>query len=183
MELLLKKIQDTFNANKQVFHLRGLPHLRQIDIHIGQPDDPDNFEVLLPAMFISYSIREDDDNTDPDELLLDFHLLQEPVGSSEGNSHNRDVSLTYLRMIQAVKYMLKDLTSEHTTGLRRAGQRPHQTPYYNYDIISMKCWLSQETGSYTKPDYTEGTIDKISTEAYVKSKMKASPQIGIIETY
>jgi hypothetical protein len=183
MELLLKKIQDTFNANKQVFHQRGLPHVRQIDMHLGQPDNPDDFELLLPAMFISYSILEDDTSTEPDELLLDFHLLQEAIGRSEGNSPNRDVSLTYLRMIDAVKYMLKDLTSEHTTGLRRAGQRPQNTEYYNYDIISMKCWITQANDSFTKPAYTEGTIDKIRTDAFVKSKVKTAPNIGTIETY
>jgi len=158
MDILLTTIQNTFNTNKQVFTDKGLPAIEHIDMYLGQPDNPNDFEFTLPALFVEYSIDEDDDSKDPAQLRLYFHLLFEPMG------------LQYIQMLNTVRYMLKDLRSENSGPLKRNGQYSNVTPYYRYEIISMKCIYYPSNASFSKPAYSQGTIETISTAVSIQEK-------------
>jgi hypothetical protein len=157
MDSVYKKIVDTFKDNEQIFVDKQLPLIRQIDINLGQPDSPEEWEVFLPAMFISWDIKAGAVG-ESDMLTLDFHLVQEPGTGTESFSGRMDEGLEYIRMIRVVKYLLNALATDHTSPLRYAGERQAITPFFRYHIISYQCSIDSYTDSVFRPDLTEGTI-------------------------
>ncbi len=157
MDSVYKKIVDTFKDNEQVFTDNQLPVIRQIDINLGQTDNPEEFEVFLPGMFISWDIKAGTVG-ESDILTLDFHIVQEPGAGTESFSGRMDEGLEYIRVIKAVKYLLNALATDHTSPLRYAGERQAITPFFRYHILSYQCSIDSYTDSIFRPDLTESTI-------------------------
>ena len=175
MDLIYQKIVDTFNNNKQVFIDRNLPPVRQVDIYMGQPDDPASFELFLPAVFVDWSITE---GTDKDEnfMQLDFHVIQEPGIATENFSERLTEGLEYIQMIKTVKYLVNRSRAENTTPLSYIGERPRITPFFKYHIVS-------EEDSINRPTNTEVELtDYDLTGARAKQKKEPDPAPSI-DTY
>ncbi len=184
MEVVYKKIVETFNAHPEVFTSRGLPLVRQIDLNIGQPDDPENFEVFCPAMFISWSIRPGTGG-ESDTLTLDFHLLQEPTAGSESFSNVAVVGVEYIKLTRAVKYLLNGLKTGDTTPLKYAGEQPAVTPYFRYHVVSYTCSIDAYTDSIHKPVLAEGQLSGlVIKEGKLREKLDSpkAPQL-VVDTY
>jgi len=180
MEIVYKKIVETFNAHPEVFTSRGLPVVRQIDLNIGQPDDPENFEVFCPAMFISWSIRPGTGG-ESDTLTLDFHLLQEPTANTENFSNVAVVGVEYIKLMEAVKYLLNDLKTSATTPLRYAGEQPAVTPYFRYHVVSYTCSIDAYTDSIHKPALGEGQLSGIVLKEGKLREKQDSPKVAALE--
>jgi hypothetical protein len=148
MEILYKKIVDTFNANKAVFTDKGLPEIRQIDINYGQLDHVEDFEIFLPGIFIGWEIIEDNIN-EPSLARLDFHLAQDPGVNTESFSQTLEAGMEYILMIKTVKYILNKLRASNTSGLVYAGEIPQITPYLRYHVISYQCFIDKVHDSLT----------------------------------
>lgn len=157
METLYKAIVDTFNNNPQVFADRNLPAPRTIDIYMGQPDDPEGWEVFEPALFIGWSIQPQSNN-DPDLLTLEVHLVQDPGTGTESFCERLDDGVEYLRMIKAVKYVLNKLRADNTTPLKWAGERPGTSPFYRYHIITYTCTIDGNSESLSRDTLTNVTL-------------------------
>ncbi|SDC53176.1 hypothetical protein [Williamwhitmania taraxaci] len=160
MEEVYKKIVDTFRAHPEVFTQRGLPAIRQIDINIGQPDDPENFEVLCPALFIGWDIRAGS-GSESDTLSLDFHLLQEPGAGTENFSERLNEGLEYIRLAAAVKYCLNMLSTDISSPLKYSGERQATTPFFRYHVLTYTCSIDGTTESVHRPTLTESTVESI----------------------
>lgn len=160
MEEVYKKIVDTFNAHPEVFTSRSLPTIRQIDINVGQPDDPESFEVLCPAIFIGWDIRAGS-GSEADTLSLDFHLLQEPGAGTENYSDRLDEGLEYIRLASAVKRCLNMLSTDISSPLKYTGERQAVTPFFRYHVITYTCSIDATTESVHRPTLTESTIESI----------------------
>lgn len=161
MDIVYKKIVDTFNANKAVFTDKGLPAIRQIDINYGQLDDPENFEIFLPGIYVGWEI---DNESNPTILYLDFHLGQDPGASTTNNSENLSKGLEYLGVLNTAKYILNKLRATNTTPFTYIGERPARTPYFNYHIIRYKCYIDVVDDSLT-----EGKTEDIELTDYTKN--------------
>ena len=157
METLYQKIADTFNNNSQVFTDRSLPVPRVVDIYMGQPDDPENWEVFTPAIYLNWSIAPQSNN-DPDLLTLDIHLVQEPGAATENFSDTMALGLEYLRMIKAVKYVVNKLQAANTTPLKWAGEKPADSPYFRYHIITYTCAIDGNSESLSRDTLTNVTL-------------------------
>lgn len=174
MEQVYLAILKTFRENKQVFIDRHLPEIRQIDINIGQPDDPENFEVFCPAIFISWDIKPGNAG-DPDSLTLDFHLLQEPKGHTESYSNVETVGIEYMRLINACKYLINKLRTVTTTPLRWAGERQAATPYFRYHIATYTCSIDADDSSIHRPTLTTAQFETLKiTEAKQQQKPEST---------
>ena len=149
---IFNKIKSTFEANKKVFTDRGLPFIRTIDIHIGQPDDPDNFEVFTPSMFLSWDIKPGNAMGESDTLTIDVHVLQEPQGS---------VGTEYMGVITAVKYLLNRLKTDTSTPLEYAGERPAATQYFRYHILTYTCKVDAYTETVHRNPDVDTSIEQI----------------------
>jgi hypothetical protein len=183
METLYNRIVSIFNANEQIFRDRSLPPLRTIDINYGQPDDPERFEIFLPALFISWSVDKEAERQ-PHVATLDFHLIQAPGTHTENFSERLSKGLEYLRMMDTVKYILNNLRSTKSTGLIYANERPVLTPYFRYHIISYQCHIDGYTDSLTKGSLQDVDLTNIKVEpGQIKHKTKPDESIPGIDTY
>ena len=54
MELIFNKIIETLNANKERFREKGLKPVQFIDIYDGQPEEAEEYEFTLHAIFVDY---------------------------------------------------------------------------------------------------------------------------------
>lgn len=178
METVYKKIVETFTAHPEVFSDRNLPAIRQIDVYQGQPDDPENFEVFCPAMFIDWQIAPGA-NGESDKLTIDFHILQEPGVPTDNFTPTLDAGLEYLLQLKACKYLLNKLRAANTTPLVYAGERPRITPFFKYHVVSYTCSIDQYTDSIHRPATGTGTIESI---RITEGKQKAL-QVLDIDTF
>jgi hypothetical protein len=182
-----KRIVEVFNENEVVFTDRQLPPVRTIDINMGQPEDPESFEMFLPAIYIGWNKTPGPD-VEPDILTLDFHVLQDPGTGSENFSSELDAGLEYLRLLEAVKYLLNYLRANNTTPLKWAGERQAITPYFKYHILTYTCSVDAYNDSVHRPQYREDTIEEINVnQGRVKqnkpSEIPPEPDPPIIETF
>lgn len=181
METVYKKIVEIFNAHESEFINRNLRPIRMIDIYMGQPESPEEWEVITPAIFINWHITPGAIN-EPDTLNLDFHVLQEPGAGSENTSQKLDEGLEYLAMLKAVKYLLNKLRAENISPLSYDGERPAFTGYFKYHIVSYKCFIDRYDDSIHRVATKLSTVEKITlTEGKVKEKEKKD--IPLIDTF
>lgn len=183
MEILYKKIVETFNNNPQVFTERELPALRLIDINYGQPDNPESFELFFPAMFIAWQILPSATIGENDTLNLDFHIIQEPGRATENFTVQLDAGIEYVRFVKACRYLLNRLKCPHITPLRYAGERQNTTPYFRYHIVSYTCGIEQDQSSIWRPEYTSGSIESIKIkEGFLRNSVPGEePDIDVFK--
>lgn len=181
MDELYLKIAQIFNDNQQVFIDRGLPHVRQCDIYMGQPDDAQSFELFLPAVFVDWAVTAGVDGEE-DLLQVDFHVLQEPGTGSENFSERLIESVEYLKVLATVKYLMNRLSSTNTTSLTYTGERPRITPFFKYHIASYKCSIISDDSSINRPNYTDTVPDKLVLTNNIRQKTD-TPPTPIIETF
>lgn len=160
METVYKKIIETFEAHPEVFSDRELPNVRMIDIYQGQPENPEEFEVFCPAIFIDWLISPGA-NGESDKLTIDFHILQEPGVPTDNFTPTLEAGLEYMRMLKACKYLLNKLRATNSTPLQYAGEKPRTTPFFKYHVVSYTCSIDQYTDSVHRPATGVGTIDSI----------------------
>jgi len=181
METIYLAILKTFKDNKQVFLDRHLPVIRTIDINIGQPDDPESFEVFCPAIFISWDIKPGIAG-ESDNLTLDLHILQEPRGHTENFSKVETVGIEYMKLIEACKYLLNQQRTDTSTPLKYAGERQAATPYFRYHILTYTCSIDAYTDSIHRPQMTTSTVEAIRITDANQPPTTDTPSLTI-ETY
>jgi len=181
METLYQKIVQTFNEHPEVFTGRTLPVPRTIDIDYGQADDPEGFELFLPAVLLNFDIKAGTNN-EPDLLTLDVTVLQEPGSGTESFSETRNSGLEYLRFLNAVKYCFNHLASGDSSPLQYAGERKSASPFFRFHVINYTCFIDRYTESLHKPVMAEGSIEaiRLTGTSLVEKKVLVSPEI---ETY
>lgn len=149
MDIVYKKIADTFElqATKDKFTTQSLPFVRTVDINLGQPDNPEGFEIFYPAMFVSWSEQKASEN-EPMELTLEFHVIQEPGAGTEGFSTRLPEGLAYIRVLKTIQAVLNSLKADNTSKFRYVGKRPNITEFFRYHILQYRCFIDEtiETG-------------------------------------
>lgn len=179
MELVYQKIVETFNAHPQVFTDRNLPIPRTIDIDMGQPDDPESFEIFLPALFVNWNITPGTDG--PDILTVDVSVLQEPGPGTESFSDRMPEGLEYMRLLKAIKFLLNRLSTEISSPLQYAGERPAATPFFKYHVISYRCGIDQYTDSIHRTQFVDGSAESLKLTGKLKQKTgdNVPPEIDV----
>ncbi len=163
MIALYKKICETFDENTSLFEDLGLTPIRMIDFDYGQMDNPDDFEMVFPAMFLSYSIQPDD-VTEPNRALLSFDVLQEPGNATENFSPKQNSGLDMLRTLEVVKHILNALRSDESTGLSFNSEEAMTNGYYRWQRIRFECFIDQCNTSLTKGDTIPTELQYINIE-------------------
>jgi len=181
METLYQKIIQTFNAHPEVFTGRTLPVPRTIDIDYGQADDPEGFELFLPAVLLNFDIKAGT-NHEPDVLTLDVTVLQEPGTGTESFSDRRSEGLQYLQFLNAVKYCFNHLASNDSSPLQYAGERKAASQFFRFHVINYTCFIDRYSDSLHKPVMAFGSIESIrlTGASVVEKKVPVYPDI---ETY
>lgn len=182
MDILYTKITEIFNENKAVFTNASLPPVQQVDVYMGQPEDAENFEIFLPAIFMNWALTPTDTNGSS-KAVLEFHVLQEPTGGSE-NFTTAEASLQYIQVLKKVKYLLNQLRAENTTPLKYKGEKPTGSEYFKYHVITYECQIDEDTASLHRTLLTNTTpLDLNSRTAQLKKKRPLVEPDSIIDRY
>jgi hypothetical protein len=171
METLYQKIIETFNLNTQVFTDRGLPVPRTIDIDYGQADDPENFELFLPAVLINFAVVPGEPNSS-DVLNLQLSVVQDPGELTASYAADLQPGLQYLRLLRAVRFVMNNLASAETSPLKFKALRPAATQYFKLHVIEYSCLVDPYTDSLHKPSIGEATVDKLSLQASIATSTR-----------
>lgn len=184
METIYQKIVDTFESDKAkaVFAAMEIQEIRQIDIHMGQPDNPQEWEMFLPAMFIAWSVTPGTTES-PDILTMEFHILQEPGAGTESFSDRITEGLKYVKLLKAVKKCLNQLSADNTSPFKYAGERPAVTEFYRYHILSYNCAIDSFTETINRPELTTSTVEAIDITGGILRTHVDDPETPEIETY
>jgi hypothetical protein len=182
MEIVFKRIKEVFEDHPEVFSERTLPAIRTIDIHLGQPDNPEEWEVFCPAIFVAWN-KQPGPTGEPDVLTLDFHILQEPGIATDGEENTLDPGLEYLRLIKACNYLLNRLKADNTSPLEWKGERQAITQFFRYHIVTYTCQIDTVSESIHDKVFAEGKVESIKvTGGKLKQFTDAKPVLEI-ETY
>ena len=140
MTHLYLKIIDTVAANRERFVTEGLP-VPMVALYAGQPDAPQAFEFTTPAIFVDYRIKwaQGNHNARTGEVVVDIHVLMDPVPGTESFSERRAEGLQKLRFYELVGEVLDGINSETTGTLALTGEEPMQTEYFCYHVLHFTC--------------------------------------------
>lgn len=162
MKELYTAIQDLFKQKEtvKVFNGKKLRVPEFIDLYNGQPEEPNEFEFTLPALFIDYSIAWDRAGTmRKGELTVEVHVLAEPGEETD----NLNVPLSGLDKVdyyETISDLLEDLSTSETSKLVLKGEKPVATDYFNYHLLTFSCTISRRRTSVRKEVVENVSIEK-----------------------
>jgi hypothetical protein len=173
MDIVYKELTDFFNLpeTKARFTDNGLPELKQMDINLGQPDNPQGFELFYPAIFIDWEEIKPSEN-DPVNLNISFHVIQEAGAQTENFSNRIDKGLEYVRVLKKIQEVFTNFSASNTSGFKFAGKTPNITPYFRYHIIQFRCFIDQVGGIA----YSEVELIDYDATYNIKEKEPAPPE-------
>lgn len=138
MNLLLQKIYEVFDANKNIFTAAGLQTLQTIDRYRRQPIEPEKFEFYqTPALFIDYRIAWERTGKKYDGRgILDVHVVTDNPFNTGNIFTNKEEALKQIFWFKIARKLLDNLESENTGKLYRIDERPVDTGVIVYHVLS-----------------------------------------------
>lgn len=133
MHNLYEAIVAKIEAKKSLFINNELPTIEVVDLYMGQPIAPGEFEFTLPAIFIDYNI-----DWEQNIITIDAHLLADFMEDTENISEKRSLGLNYMRTVAIVRRILTNVSTPFITGLKPMSERPATTDYYHYHILTFR---------------------------------------------
>jgi len=132
---LFPKIQDAFDDtdNKALFTNNDLPEIAFVDVYMGQPINPEEFEFTLPAVFIDYNI-----DWAQGFITVDAHVLSEFAEDSGSPFKKKDEGISYLKTLAICRHILTGIKTDYISRLKPLSERPATTEYYHYHILSFQ---------------------------------------------
>ena len=111
-----------------------------IDVYLGQPTAPDQFEFALPAIFIDYSA-----DYNAEIFYLYLHIIQDFAEDTENFAPNRSEGLKFNDYLTVVKSLLNGLRVRPVFGaLHLYQETPTQTEYFYDHTITFRCTLNTD---------------------------------------
>jgi hypothetical protein len=167
MKLLYQKILDTFAENKQIFEDLGLIAPMFIDLYDSQPEIPDQFEFMCPAIFIDYNITwSKTGNVRTGTLQVEIHVLTSDFPETDSRSRRLPEGLKKIDYYETVVNLLEGLATAETSGLELIAERPVSTDYFNYHVLTFQCNISRIFGDNTR--FADGKIESIDYQSNIK---------------
>lgn len=177
MKLLYEAIIKAFEAETKaakndpensMFAAANLEPPVFIDLYDGQPEIPEQFEFICPALFIDYSIDWQKNGTVRiGTLSLVVHVLTDAMEDTSNISKMPD-GLKKIVYYETVVNVLEGIATEETSGLVLSGERPVSTDYFNYHELTFTCTISRKITDTRK--YIDGVIEKITIGGNIKER-------------
>lgn len=162
MKELYQTIQKLFRQEETIktFHALHLPVPEFIDLYDGQPEAPDNFEFTTPALFIDYAVEwERRGAMRIGQLTLDIHALTDPTPETDNLPEILE-GMEKIDYYETISNLLEDLSTSETSPLVLKSERPVNTEYFNYHLLTFTCTISRRRTNIT----SQGTVDEVITE-------------------
>lgn len=140
MKDYLNHVIETIAAHSRDFEKAGLEPPQTIDIYMGQPNNPDDFEFTLPAVFIEYAADYDGETFD---LIL--HVVQDFGTDTENFSPERTKGLEYITFLSVLKRCLYGLKMRPVFNpLRLYQETPMPPDFFFYHTLTFRCNFDTE---------------------------------------
>ena len=164
MELIFNKIIETLNANKERFREKGLKPVQFIDIYDGQPQEAEEYEFTLPAIFDDYGVVwERSGNVKHGAASIDIHILADKGCTIDSLRHDREKGMKRFRFYNLVADLLENIETAHSTKMSLVSERPIATDYFQYHKLTFSCTLQRR---YEK-ERSQGVLEKVKTPKYI----------------
>lgn len=172
METIYNAIIARFEAEKNRFNGAKTPFM---DVYMGQPLNPEEFEFTLPAVFIDYGI-----DWGQELLRIEAHVVSDFGWETDNKSLKRAEGLEYLRLLALVRRLIKGVRTAGTGQLRPRSETPRTTDYYHYHVLSFEASITDTFGEEFA-DLTETQITPTLTPHQIKPTppTKPMPEIPI----
>lgn len=146
MNRLFKKIQDVLTSNQQKFEDAAVQPPETLDVYLGQPVAPDDFEFVNPAIFFDYNI-----DYSQGLCYIYLHCLQDFGADTENFARHQDDGLKYIDYLNVIKRCLNKIRPGKPFGVLKLYQDvPVTSEYYYYHQITLTCTID--------PDYDDVDI-------------------------
>jgi len=156
--------------NIALFTEEGLTPPVFIDLYDSQPEMPDQFEFMCPALFLDYSVVWGKNGSQRiGTLTLEAHVLTDATPSTANISARLPKGLDKINYYETVADVLEGIATEETSGLVLSGERPVSTDYFNYHMLIFTCTISRKIKRTRK--YASGTIEAIPIDGNIKQRL------------
>jgi hypothetical protein len=170
MKILYQAILTAFQSNAEIFTNDGLIPPVFIDLYDSQPEIPDQFEFLCPAVFLDYSIVWDKNGMQRiGTITMDVHVLTDATPSTSNISGRLPEGLKKIDYYETVVNILEGITTEETNGLVLVSERPVSTDYFNYHILTFNCTISRKINNTRR--FVDGKIEEIDINRKIKARI------------
>lgn len=165
MDEIYTKLTAAFakQSNIDRFTAKGLKPPKIIDFYQGQPEDPENFEFVLPALFVDYRITSWtlQGKIYVGSANIQIHAIPEDAPSASNISRRMTEGLKPLQWYGLVRQVIDTITGETFSMLQRGPEDPLYTRDYVYHVLNFTCNVDDIPG--TEVDrYADGTIEDLS---------------------
>lgn len=170
MDDILVAVNAAFVAKKPWFTAAGLKPPRIIDFFVGQTEHPEEFEIVLPALFMDYSIdwkRTGQYYDGPVNLM--FHAVPDTAAPTENISPRQADGLKTIIWYRLVRQVLDTVVGENFSRLVRGQETPAVTPDLRYHIQTFTTQISEQVGTNVGKQ-VNATIEEINIDGNAKSK-------------
>lgn len=163
---ILKSVED----NAEMFTEIDLQPPVFIDLYDSQPEIPDQFEFMCPALFVDYSIAWEKHGAQRiGTATVEVHVLTGDTPSTANISKRLPEGLQKIDYYETVVDVLEGLATEETSGLVLTSERPISTDYFNYHLLTFNCTISRKIGRLRR--FIDGIIEKIPISGQIKQKL------------
>lgn len=111
MNRIIRKIQDWMSSNKEYFTKLGLKAPATVDVFMGQPEKPEQFEFEIPALFIDYQL-----DYASERGYLYIHALYDMDADSENYEQTPEEGMQYIQYCKQIKRILRGRKTVNSAG-------------------------------------------------------------------
>jgi hypothetical protein len=170
MKILYEAILTAFKDNKDLFSDEHLQPPAFIDLYDSQPEIPDQFEFMCPAIFLDYSIAWEKNGTQRiGTLTLEVHVLTDATPSTANISVRLPEGMQKIDYYDTVVNVLEGIATEETSGLVLKSERPVSTDYFNYHVLTFDCTISRKVNDARR--FVDGMIETINIDGKIKQRL------------
>lgn len=172
-EAILKTVEAEQNAAKtdpdnSMFAVANLEPPQYVDLYDDQPEIPDQFEFICPALFIEYAIEwTKTGSVRIGTLTLTVHVLTDAMEDTH-LTNTLPTGFQKIDYYETIVNMLEGLETSETSGLVLTHERPVTTDYFNYHELTFTCQISRKANDIRR--YVDGIIEAIPINGHIKER-------------
>ena len=152
MNTAINKIILCIAENSSAFTEKNFIAPQTVDTYQGQPLAPDQFEFVIPAIFIDYMA-----DYSNEKLYFYLHVLQDYTEDTENFAQNRANGMRFNDYLTTIKCLLNGMRIGGAFGALKLHQEvPVQTEFFYYHQITFSCSLNNDLYAQ-KQKYVDAT--------------------------
>ncbi|MBQ3658021.1 MAG: hypothetical protein II956_14465 [Bacteroidales bacterium] len=136
MKRVYNAIMSALQKKAAQFKVLGVNPPETFDIHLGQENNPEDFEFALPAIFYDYSL-----DIVGGFVYVYLYIIQDYGEDTENFATNRDNGIRFLDFITAVKRCLNNVrtTNKAYGKLELYQEQPQQNLDFYCHLLTLRC--------------------------------------------